>query len=311
MAARFPVWLTISPPGGEAYSRIKSTLRERSLHTVCEEARCPNVAECWSSGTATFMLMGDTCTRGCRFCAVKTAKNPAPLDPDEPAKVSQSVGLMGLTYVVLTSVDRDDLPDQGAGHFAAVVRRLKEDHPGLLVEVLIPDFQGDEALLAEVVRAGPDVVAHNVETVRRLTPTVRDPRATYDQSLAVLRALKRLDPTRKTKSSLMLGLGETEDEVLDALVDLRAADVDVVTFGQYLRPSSWHLPVVEFVKPGTFDEYAAIARDMGFLYAASGPLVRSSYKAGELFLSNLLARERRAAALADDTGGSPIHASEV
>ena len=290
---RLPEWFKVKAPGGPAYAAIKQALRERGLSTVCEEARCPNLAECWGGGpkgvgTATVMVMGGTCTRGCRFCSVPTGK-PGPLDAEEPRKVSETVGLMGVGYVVVTSVDRDDLPDGGAAHFAQVIRRCKADHPALLVEVLTPDFQGDEAALAAIVAASPDVVAHNVETVRRLTPAVRDRRAGYDQTLAVLRAYKRLG-ARYTKTSIMLGLGETEAEVEECLRDLREAGVDIVTFGQYLRPSqeARHLPVTEFVHPRQFDAYAEMARGMGFLYVASGPLVRSSYKAGELFLEGMI-----------------------
>ena len=290
---RLPEWFKVKAPGGPAYAAIKQALRERGLSTVCEEARCPNLAECWGGGpkgvgTATVMVMGGTCTRGCRFCSVPTGK-PGPLDAEEPRKVSETVGLMGVGYVVVTSVDRDDLPDGGAAHFAQVIRRCKADHPALLVEVLTPDFQGDEAALAAIVAASPDVVAHNVETVRRLTPAVRDRRAGYDQTLAVLRAYKRLG-ARYTKTSIMLGLGETEAEVEECLRDLREASVDIVTFGQYLRPSqeARHLPVTEFVHPRQFDAYAEMARGMGFLYVASGPLVRSSYKAGELFLEGMI-----------------------
>lgn len=271
-------------------------LRERGLATVCEEARCPNLAECWAGSTgsqehkptATVMIMGDTCTRGCRFCSVATGR-PDLLDPEEPRKTSETVGLMGAGYVVITSVDRDDLPDGGAAHFAAVVERCKADHPELLVEVLTPDFDGDEACLQQVIDAGADVLAHNVETVRRLSPKIRDRRADHDQSLRVLAAYKRLG-ARVTKTSIMLGLGETEEEVLECLRELREADVDVVTFGQYLRPTQEerHLPVVEYVHPDQFARYQELAEAMGFLYVASGPLVRSSYRAGELFLEGLI-----------------------
>jgi lipoic acid synthetase len=290
---RLPEWFKVKAPGGEAYAAIKQALRERGLSTVCEEARCPNLAECWGGGpkgvgTATLMVMGGTCTRGCRFCSVPTGR-PGALDPEEPRKASETVSLMGVGYVVVTSVDRDDLPDGGAAHFAAVIRRIKADSPGVLVEVLTPDFQGDGAALRAIVEARPDVVAHNVETVRRLTPSVRDRRAGYDQTLEVLRAYKRLG-ARYTKTSIMVGLGETEAEVEECLRDLRAAGVDIVTFGQYLRPTqeARHLPVQEFVHPRQFDRYAEMAKGFGFLYVASGPLVRSSYKAGELFLEGMI-----------------------
>jgi lipoic acid synthetase len=290
---RLPEWFKVKAPGGQAYTAIKQALRERGLSTVCEEARCPNLAECWGGGpkgvgTATLMVMGGTCTRGCRFCSVPTGK-PGALDPEEPRKASETVGLMGVGYVVITSVDRDDLPDGGADHFGRVIERCKADHPGLLVEVLTPDFQADPKALARIVAAGPDVVAHNVETVRRLTPTVRDRRAAYDQSLAVLDEYKRLG-ARHTKTSLMLGLGETEAEVEACLRDLRAVGVDIVTFGQYLRPTqeARHLPVTEFVHPDQFARYQKLAESLGFLYVASGPLVRSSYKAGELFMEGMI-----------------------
>jgi lipoic acid synthetase len=290
---RLPEWFKVKAPGGEAYAAIKQALRERGLSTVCEEARCPNLAECWGGGpkgvgTATLMVMGGTCTRGCRFCSVPTGK-PGALDPEEPRKASETVALMGVRYVVITSVDRDDLADGGAAHFASVIRQVKADSPDVLVEVLTPDFQGDEDALAAILQAGPDVVAHNVETVRRLTPLVRDRRAGYDQTLGVLRAYKRLG-ARHTKTSIMVGLGETEAEVEECLRDLRAAGVDIVTFGQYLRPTqeARHLPVTEFVHPRQFGRYAEMARGLGFLYVASGPLVRSSYKAGELFLEGMI-----------------------
>ncbi len=296
---RLPEWFKVKAPGGEAYKAISSALRERGLATVCEEARCPNLSECWSSGdrgvgTATVMVMGDTCTRGCRFCSVNTGI-PQALDPEEPRKTSEAVGIMGVGYVVITSVDRDDLPDGGADHFGQVIEQCKADHPDLLVEVLTPDFQGDEDALQRVIDAQPDVIAHNIETVRRLSPTVRDKRADYDQSLRVLQAYKDRG-ARFTKTSIMVGLGETEDEVVQTLQDLRAHDVDIVTFGQYLRPTQTpaHLPVVEFVHPDQFRHYKQIAEDMGFLYVASGPLVRSSYKAGELFMEGLIRSENPA-----------------
>ena len=259
-----PAWLKIRPPGGETYARLKGQLRERGLHTVCEEARCPNVEECWGGGTATLMLMGDTCTRACSFCAVKTARRPAPLDPAEPARSAESVKLMQLEYVVLTSVDRDDLPDGGAAHFAATVRAVREQNPGTLVEVLIPDFGGDEDALAVLLASRPDVVAQNLETVERLMARV-----------------KQLDPGRLTKSSIMLGLGESDDELRAAMADLRAADVDFLTLGQYLQPTPRHHPVKAWVTPERFDAWRVEGEAMGFRYVASGPLVRSSYRAGE------------------------------
>ncbi len=288
--ARKPSWLRVGVPGGERYGRVRDTLRGLSLHTVCAEAHCPNVAECWGGGTATVMLMGDTCTRGCRFCQVKTAARPPALDPDEPRHVADAIRQLGLDYVVVTSVDRDDLPDGGAAHFAEAIRRLKEI-PGLLVEVLTPDFRGDPEAVRTVGRAAPDVFANNVETVRRLTPAVRDARAGYDQTLGVLARMKQEFPGVVTKSSIMVGLGETEAEVEETMQDLRAVGVEVLTLGQYLRPSAWHLPVVEFVTPERFTDYEARGRAHGFRYVASGPLVRSSYRAGELFMRGMLAEK--------------------
>jgi len=285
--ARKPGWLRVGVPGGERYGRVRDTLAGLKLHTVCAEAHCPNVAECWGGGTATVMLMGDTCTRGCRFCQVKTAARPPALDPDEPRHMADAVRKLQLDYVVVTSVDRDDLPDGGAAHFAEAIRLLKEI-PGLLVEVLTPDFQGDAEAVRTVGRAGPDVFANNLETVRRLTPAVRDPRAGYDQTLGVLSRMKREFPGLATKSSVMVGLGESAAEVEQAMLDLRGVGVDVLTLGQYLRPSAWHLPVVEFVTPEAFAAYEVRGRELGFRYVASGPLVRSSYRAGELFMKGVI-----------------------
>jgi lipoic acid synthetase len=283
LGARKPRWLRVGAPGGERYQKVRDTLAELSLHTVCQEAHCPNVGECWSGGTATVMLMGDTCTRGCRFCHVKTAAHPPPLDPDEPRHVAEAIAELGLDYVVVTSVDRDDLPDGGAGHFAEAIRRLKAV-PRLLVEVLTPDFRGDPEAVRIVGRATPDVFANNIETVRRLTPAVRDPRAGYDQTLGVLERMKREFPGIVTKSSIMVGLGETDAEIAEAMADLRRAGVDILTFGQYLRPSAWHLPVMEWVTPERFASFRDTGLALGFRYVASGPLVRSSYRAAELFL---------------------------
>jgi lipoic acid synthetase len=281
-----PEWLKVRLPSGDGYERVRHLLRRLDLHTVCEESRCPNMAECWGGGTATVMLMGDVCTRGCRFCHVASG-GPQPLDPEEPAHLAEAVAELGLRYLVVTSVDRDDLPDQGAGHFAEAIRQLKARCPTTRVEVLIPDFQGMTEHLRTVVEASPDVVAHNVETVRRLTPTVRDARAGYDQSLRVLSTLKSLRPVY-TKSSLMLGLGETHEEILETFGDLRAAGVDVLTLGQYLQPSSWHLRVERFVPPEEFEALRRDASSFGFLYVAAGPLVRSSYRAAEFFLEATL-----------------------
>lgn len=281
-----PEWLKAKLPGGERYLKVRETLKALKLHTVCEEAQCPNIGECWGGGTATVMLMGDICTRGCRFCDVKSGR-PNALDPDEPRNVAQALSELELDYVVVTSVDRDDLPDGGAAHFAEAIREMKTRAPKMLVEVLIPDFQGMEGSLDLIIEAGPDVIAHNVETVRRLTRRVRDVRATYDQSLEVLRYLKDRG-AKYTKTSIQLGHGEEEAEVRECLQDVRAVDVDVVTLGQYLRPSPKHLPVVEWVRPEMFAQWQKEAEQMGFLYAASGPLVRSSYRAGEFFMKGLL-----------------------
>jgi lipoic acid synthetase len=305
---RKPDWLKMRPPSGQRFTEIKRELRDRNLHTVCEEANCPNLGECWSGrdgpGTATFMLMGDRCSRGCNFCDVQTGGMEA-LDPDEPDNVAEAVAEIGLDYVVLTSVDRDDLPDQGAGHFAETIRAIKERDPAILVEVLIPDFQGDPELVREIIDARPDVVAHNIETVERLQWPVRDRRAGYEQSLSVLEQVQR-ESDIYTKTSIMLGLGEYAHEVYQTLSDLREADVDVVTLGQYLQPSRSHLDVYDYVHPDAFETWRRVAEEeLGFLYCASGPMVRSSYKAGELFVDALV-REgrsveeaRRAARAAD------------
>jgi lipoyl synthase len=283
-----PEWLTVRPPGGENHSQLKELFGSLGLHTVCEEAHCPNVQECWGGGTATLMLMGDVCSRACRFCMVTPGKPSGALDQLEPENVAFALSQMGLTYVVLTSVDRDDLPDGGASHIAKTIRLVKEKNPNLLVEVLIPDFQDDLASIKEVVEARPDVLAHNIETTMSLTPRVRDPRAHYWQSLSVLRNIKKLDPRVYTKSSIMVGLGESEEEVTQAMLHLRRAGVDFLTVGQYLRPSHRHLVVEEYVRPEQFERYRAIGEGLGFSYVASGPLVRSSYRAGEFFIRNLI-----------------------
>lgn len=287
-----PEWLKVRIPSGERYYQIKRLVSSLGLATVCEESRCPNMGECWSGGTATLMLMGDVCTRGCRFCHVKTGNPRQKLDEREPEKVAWTVLKLNLSYIVLTSVDRDDLPDEGASHFAKTIFCVKKKSPSLKVEVLTPDFKGKTECIDKILLAGPDVFAHNIETVKRLSPVVRDPRATYLQSLKVLEWVKKQSPVTYTKSSLMLGLGETTGEVLSALKDLRAVGCDVVTFGQYLRPSRRHLPVKEYVEPKQFQQWKQRALDLGFLYAASGPLVRSSYRAGELFMESLLQKQR-------------------
>ena len=282
-----PAWLKVPLPTGEEYFRIRRLLKSLNLVTVCQEANCPNMAECWNGGTATIMLMGDLCTRGCRFCNVKTGNPKGWLDQQEPVKVAEAVSKMGLEYVVLTSVDRDDLPDEGAEHFAKTISHLKKLVSDLMVEVLTPDFKGRRDCVQTILSANPDVFAHNVETVERLTPKVRDPRAGYRQSLDVLEMAKKEDPQIYTKSSIMLGLGEQDEEVKNTLKDLRLVDCDVLTFGQYLRPQKRHLPVEEYVTPQKFDEWKEYALQRGFLYVASGPLVRSSYRAGEFFMKAL------------------------
>jgi lipoic acid synthetase len=283
-----PAWLRVRYPTGKEYESVKEVLRCHGLHTVCEEANCPNVAECWGGGTATFMLMGDTCTRGCRFCMVKSGNPNGALDVFEPLKVAKTVADLGLRYVVITSVDRDDLPDGGAEHFTQTIRAIKKHDDDVIVEVLIPDFQGQIELVRKVVEAGPEVLAHNIETTEQLTPKVRDPRATYRQSLKVLKAVKALNPAIHSKSSIMLGLGETDDDLLRTMRDLRDVKVDILTLGQYLRPTLGHIPVSEYVSPDRFQRYKEIAEGLGFLYVAAGPFVRSSYRAGEFFLEALM-----------------------
>ncbi len=284
-----PPWLKMRLPTGETVASLRKSLRERGLYTVCEEARCPNLGECWAGGTATIMLMGDVCTRGCRFCAVKSGNPRGWLDADEPAKVARYAEVPGLKYLVLTSVDRDDLPDLGAGHYAATIRALKTVRASLLVEALTPDFQGRADCIHEVANSGVDVFAHNLETVERLHRRVRDARAGYGQTLGVLAEAKRYRRGGAsglfTKSSIMLGLGETDAEIRAALTDLRAVGVDILTLGQYLRPTSWHLPVERYVHPDEFEAWKRVAEEeIGFAHCASGPLVRSSYKAAEHFV---------------------------
>eukprot|EP00986_Skeletonema_menzelii_P010804 scaffold5399_cov147-Skeletonema_menzelii.AAC.10 len=329
-----PSWLKAVPATSPKYQELRSTVRSLGLATVCEEAKCPNIGDCWGgasssssvsstennteqdeyeqhygTATATIMIMGDTCTRGCSFCAVKTSRKPPPLDSDEPNKVAEAVTSWGLDYVVLTSVDRDDLEDQGAGHFRRVVQRLKElssgddddddemnnkKKKGIIVEALTPDFCGELDLVTQVATSGLDVYAHNIETVERLTPRVRDRRAGYQQSLTVLGHVKLVNPNVLTKTSIMLGLGETDEEIRTTMQELRDHDVDVVTFGQYLQPSRRHLPVKEYVTPEKFEEWRIEAEEQfGFKYCASGPLVRSSYKAGEFFLKNMVREKKR------------------
>lgn len=283
---RKPSWLRAKLPSGGKYEAVKRNVSEHRLATVCQESKCPNIGECWSNGVATIMLMGDVCTRACRFCSVDTGNPRGWLDPEEPANAAESVRLMALKYVVLTSVDRDDLADGGAEHYAACVRAIKQVNPETAVEALTPDFQGRLADVETVVDSGLEVFAQNVETVRRLTHPVRDPRAGYEQTLDVLAHAKRHRPEVLTKTSLMLGLGETNEEVIETLRDLRAIGVDIVTFGQYLRPTVNHLPVERFVTPEEFRQLREIGLDMGFMEVVSGPLVRSSYRADRVFEKN-------------------------
>ena len=289
-----PSWIKVRPPAGDNYLEIKDLLSDLNLATVCQEARCPNIAECWGGGTATFMLMGEVCTRGCRFCSVKTGNPKGEIDPFEPEKVGHAIAQMGLDYVVLTSVDRDDLEDEGSGHFARTVSTIKKLQPDLLVEVLTPDFKGNEEFVAKIVNAKPDVFAHNVETVERLQRRVRDPRAGYGQSLRILEYVKELDPTRYTKTSIMLGLGESDEEIHQTLLDLRKVGCDVVTFGQYLQPTKLKLKVEKYYTPEEFQHWQRVAEGMGYLYVASGPLVRSSYRAGEFFIKGIIEKQRAA-----------------
>lgn len=278
---RKPEWLKVKLPQGDDYKVIRDNMRAKGLSTVCEEAKCPNISECWSARTATVMILGDTCTRACKFCHVKTGNPKGFINHEEIENTSKMVAMMSLRYVVITSVDRDDVPDHGAGHFAAVIRKVNQDHPETKVEVLIPDFGGDEVRMRVLADANPYVIAQNVETVKRLTHPVRDPRAGYEKTLNCLRFYKENYPHIQTKTSLMMGLGETWAEVQEALEDIRAAGVDIVTFGQYLQPSKRHLNVEKFYTPEEFAELKRMALKLGFKFVASGPLVRSSYKAGD------------------------------
>lgn len=278
-----PRYLKMKIPKGDNYTSVKKSLRERNLFTVCEEASCPNLGECWSSKTATMMILGDTCTRACKFCNVKTGNPKGLLDPDEPKKASEMVDLMNLDYIVITSVDRDDLEDFGAGQFASVVRQINEDHPDVKVEVLIPDFAVVEEHMHTLAKSNPFVIAQNLETVKRLTHPVRDRRAGYDKTLNALKFYKDNYPDIATKSSLMVGLGETKEELVEAMTDLRNAGVNIITFGQYLRPTLAHLEVQRYYELEEFDHLKKIAYDIGFDFVASGPMVRSSYKAADYF----------------------------
>ena len=332
---RLPPWLKTEIPIGKNFSKIKEDVRNLGLATVCEEARCPNIGECWGgeSSTATIMLMGDTCTRGCRFCSVKTARNPPPLgkekdflvtyfqsvfvhdskfvhtckeisnllilayvfflDPEEPEKTAVAVAKWGLDYIVLTSVDRDDVQDGGASHIAQTVKAIKRLKPSQMVEVLTPDFGGKLDCVDVVAQSGLDVFAHNIETIERLTPFVRDPRAKYRQTLKVLQRVKEAHPNLVTKTSIMLGLGEKDEEVEQTMKDLREVGVDCLTLGQYMQPTKRHLKVVEYVTPEKYSYWEKRGNELGFLYTASGPLVRSSYKAGEFFLKNIIDKKRQ------------------
>lgn len=285
-AGRKPPWLRARAPTGAGFESVKAIVQSHRLATVCEEAKCPNIGECWNAGTATIMLMGAVCTRACRFCSVDTGNPRGWLDPEEPEAAARTVQLMRLRYVVLTSVDRDDLPDGGAGHFAAAVRAIQRLSPATAVEALTPDFRGARAAVETVVESGLAVFAQNLETVRRLTHPVRDPRAGYEQTLEVLKMAKRHRPEVLTKSSLMLGLGETEAEIRETQADLREAGVDILTLGQYLRPTANHLPVARFVTPAEFDRHREHALALGFLECVSGPLVRSSYRAEQALERN-------------------------
>jgi lipoic acid synthetase len=293
---RKPPWLRVSVGGGERYRAVKETVTTHKLATVCEESHCPNIGECWNHGTATIMLMGATCTRACRFCAVDTGNPKGWLDAQEPENAAQSVKLMGLTYVVLTSVDRDDLPDGGAGHYAACIQAIRKINPNTAVEALTPDFNGDRAAVARVVESGLQVFAQNVETVESLTHVVRDPRAGYQQTLDVLAHAKTVKPEVLTKSSLMLGIGETDAQVEQTLRDLRAHQVDIVTLGQYMRPTKNHLPVDRWVTPENFEDLRQFGLSLGFTEVASGPLVRSSYRADRILEGNNLGLGQPAAA---------------
>jgi len=283
---RLPEWLRIRLPTTDSFARTRALLDELKLHTVCESARCPNHWECWSKGTATFMIAGDRCTRACRFCAVTTAK-PFALEADEPGRVAEAARRMRLRHVVITAVARDDLPDGGAEHFRRTIEAVRGLNPDAVIEVLTPDFNDGNAEIATVLEARPHIFNHNLETVRRLTPAVRS-RATYDRSLSVLGKVKaRAGDCVYTKSGLMLGLGEAEEELMDAMADLRGVGCDILTLGQYLQPSLKHLPVTEYVRPEKFRTYGERAREMGFLHVASGPMVRSSYHAEEFELPQL------------------------
>jgi len=286
---RKPEWLRVDIPSGENYKEVKKDLRDKKLWTVCEEASCPNLSECWSAKTATMMILGGTCTRACKFCHVDTGNPQGIVDFNEIENASKMVETMSLKYLVLTSVDRDDLPDFGSGHFANIVNRINKDYPDTLVEVLIPDFDAREEHMHTLAKSNPFVIAQNIETVKRLTHTVRDRRAGYEKSLSCLKFYSENYPKIATKSSLMLGLGETHEEILETMKDLKDAGVKILTLGQYLRPTMRHLAVEKYYKPQEFDHYKELAIEIGFDFVASGPLVRSSYKAAD-YLEHLKAK---------------------
>ena len=293
---RKPPWLRVKIPSGAKYQNVLKTVEDHKLATVCQESHCPNIGECWSHGTATIMLMGSVCTRACRFCAVDTGNPNGWLDANEPDHAANSVRLMDLKYVVLTSVDRDDLNDGGASHYAACIKAIKAMNPNTAVEALTPDFSGDADAVQTVLSSGLEVFAQNVETVERLTHVVRDPRAGYQQTLDVLKLAKDLNPNVLTKTSLMLGLGETDEEIEQCMHDLRAHDVDILTLGQYLRPTKNHLPIHRWVTPEQFESYRQLGLELGFIEVASGPLVRSSYRADRILEGNNLGLDATASA---------------
>jgi lipoyl synthase len=278
LKARKPDWLKVRSPGGANFARLKRVMRSQRLHSVCEEAGCPNIGECWEAGTATFLILGDVCTRACKYCAIAHGR-PTGLDLEEPLRVAETVAALELEHVVVTSVNRDDLPDGGAGIFAELIRQTRRLRPGCTIEVLIPDFKGDEAALAQVVEAAPDILSHNLETVARLYPWAR-PGGRYWRSISFLGAAKRMNPAQLTKSSIILGMGETAEEIRAAMTDLRRAAVDILTLGQYLRPTPQHAPVARWVAPAEFREWKRIGEEeLGYSHVESGPLVRSSYHA--------------------------------
>ncbi len=283
-----PKWIKAKLPTKKEYGKIRRLLRHQNLHTVCEEAFCPNCTECWESGTATFLLMGPYCTRYCKFCDVRTRNPHKYLDTKEPENLAQAIKELRLKYVVLTSVTRDDLIDGGAGHLSQCIKNVRQKNPEVIIEILIPDFQGNLDALLTLVESKPDVIGHNIETTETLTPIVRDKRASFKQSIYVLENIKKLNPQILTKSSIMLGFGESEGQILAALLELRRVRVDIVTLGQYLQPSRKHLDVVDYIEPEKFEYWEKEAIKMGFLYVVSGPLVRSSYRAGEFYIENVL-----------------------